>query len=86
MEKKMTQIQFAKNNRATREMIGVAKDEGIDVNLLKRRVAKGLIVIPSNVNHRNLKPIGIGFGLRTKINTNIGVSLIKSTLVQELKN
>jgi len=35
MEKKMTQIQFAKNNRATREMIGVAKDEGIDVNLLK---------------------------------------------------
>ncbi len=81
----MTQIQFAKNNRATREMIGVVRDEGIDVNLLKRRVAKGLVVIPSNINHKNLEPIGIGFGLRTKINTNIGVSLIKSTLVKEVK-
>lgn len=81
----MTQIQFAKNNHTTREMQKVARNEGINVNLLKRWIAKGWVVVPSNSNHKNLEPIGIGFGLRTKINTNIGVSPIKSNLGQEVK-
>ncbi len=81
----MTQIQSAKNNKITKEIKLVAKDENIGINLLKERVAKGLVVIPANINHKNLKSIGIGFGLKTKINANIGTSTLKSDLKSELK-
>ncbi len=81
----MTQIQSAKNNKTTKEMRLIAKDENIGVSILKEGLAKGLIVIPANVNHKNLKPIGIGYGLKTKVNANIGTSVLKSDLKTELK-
>lgn len=80
-----TQLEKALNNETTEEIKYVADQENLDVNLLRGRVAKGLIVILTNVNHKNLKPIGIGYGLRTKINANIGTSPIKSDLETELK-
>ena len=82
---KMTQLQSAIKNKITNEMKIVAKDENIKVNLLKKKIAKGLVVIPANINHKNLKPIGIGLGLKIKVNTNIGTSQIKSDLKTELK-
>ncbi len=81
----MTQIQSAGKNQITREMKKVATDEKIGVGLLKEKIKQGLVVIPANINHRNLKPIGIGYGLKVKINANIGTSTLKSDLKTELK-
>jgi phosphomethylpyrimidine synthase len=57
----------------TPEMEAVAKYEEIDVNKILRGVANGTIVIPKNVN-RDTDVRGIGTGLSTKINANIGSS------------
>lgn len=81
----MTQFQKAQNNEITEEMKYVAKQEGVDANTLMRNIAQGLVVIPANTNHKNLKPTGIGYGLRTKVNANIGTSPIKSDLETELR-
>jgi len=81
----MTQFEAAQKGKITKEMKIVARNEKIAPSQLKKKVAKGLVVIPANKNHRNLKPIGIGSGLRIKINANIGTSLIKSDFKQELK-
>jgi len=51
----------------------VAENEGIEIQKLVRRISKGLIVIPKNVNGKT-SPLGIGKGLRTKVNANIGSS------------
>jgi len=81
----MTQLEEALNNEITKEMKYVSQQENIDISLLKENIAKGLVVIPANINHKNLKPVGIGYGLRTKVNANIGISPIKSNLETELK-
>jgi phosphomethylpyrimidine synthase len=81
----MTQLKNALNDEITKEMECVAKQENTDVNLLKERLANGLVVIPANVSHKNLKPVGIGYGLRTKVNANIGTSPVKSDLELELE-
>ena len=69
----MTQLYRASKGQITDEMQKVAENEGIDVQKLARRVAKGYVVIPTN-NNRNTKPCGIGKGLSTKINANLGSS------------
>jgi len=81
----MTQLTKARNNEITKEMQYVAEQEKIDVNRLRENIAKGFVVIPANINHDNLKQIGIGYQLRTKVNANIGTSPIKSDLETELK-
>lgn len=82
---KMTQLQYALENKITKEMKIVARNENIDVNLLREKIAKGMVVIPANVNHRNLNPIGIGSGLKVKVNANIGTSPVNSDLRIELE-
>lgn len=74
MRKYKTQMAAAKKGIITPEMRQVAKKEYIDVNKLCESVAKGEIAIPCNINHTSLVPEGIGSGLRTKINVNLGVS------------
>ncbi|MDH7601269.1 MAG: phosphomethylpyrimidine synthase ThiC [Armatimonadota bacterium] len=70
----MTQLESARMGRITPEMEQVARQENVDVDILVKRVAEGSIVIPRNVN-RDLKEVrGIGRGLRTKVNANIGTS------------
>jgi len=63
----------------------VAKIEGVSENLVMDEVAKGSIIIPANVNHTNLKPMGIGRKLKTKINANIGNSSLSSDICAELR-
>ncbi|WP_459904108.1 phosphomethylpyrimidine synthase ThiC, partial [Desulfosarcina cetonica] len=46
----------------------------MDVNVLRDRIAAGTVIIPANKNHANLDPEGVGLGLRTKINVNLGIS------------
>lgn len=81
----MTQIEKAKNNLITEEMKVVASDEGVEVDLLRRKIADGKVVIPHNVKHdfKNFK--GIGEGLRTKVNVNIGTSPDEDELERELE-
>ena len=69
----MTQLKYARKGQITNEMEIVAKEENIDIQKLIRRVAKGYITIPKNVNSKSV-PKGIGKGLTTKINANIGSS------------
>lgn len=69
-----TQMDAAKRGIITPEMEIVAKKESIDVNELMAKVAKGVVAIPANKNHKTLSPEGIGQGLRTKINVNLGIS------------
>ena len=69
----MTQKSEAAKGNITPEMEDVSKNENIDVNKLVRLIADGKVVIPKNVNS-NVKACGIGEGLTTKINANIGSS------------
>ena len=69
-----TQMQAAKKGTLTDAMQAVAQSERIEPERLLELVAAGQVVIPSNMNHRALAAAGIGQGLRTKINVNIGVS------------
>lgn len=80
-----TQMYYARRGELTKEMSYVAKVEGIGENLLMDEVAKGSIIIPANINHINLKPMGIGRKLKTKVNANIGNSSLSSDICAELR-
>ncbi len=69
-----TQMDAARKGIATREMEIVAKSENMDVQELRALVAEGKIAIPANKNHKSLVPQGVGQGLKTKINVNLGIS------------
>ena len=69
-----TQMEAAKKGTLTEAMQVVAQSEHMHPQRLRELVAAGQVVIPSNMNHRALAAAGIGQGLRTKINVNIGVS------------
>ena len=63
----------------------VAAAEGIPVETLAGLVARGLVVIPFNPNHSPARPAGIGKGLRTKVNVNLGTSRDFPLLADELR-
>ncbi len=70
----MTQLEIARKGDISPQMEVVARAEGLEVELIKQRVAAGTVAIPANVRHFNLVPCGIGEGLSTKVNANIGTS------------
>ena len=74
MREYSTQMEAAKKGFITPEMEIVAAKENIDVEELRELMAKGQVVIPANINHKSLSPEGIGKGLKTKINVNLGIS------------
>ncbi|MCD6220263.1 phosphomethylpyrimidine synthase ThiC, partial [Candidatus Calescamantes bacterium] len=67
----MTQWEEAKKGSVTKEMKVVARDEGIEVELLRGRLVSGEVII---LNNRRGVPLGIGNGLRVKVNANLGTS------------
>ncbi len=69
-----TQLELARQGLVTPEIRAVALLEGQDPESLRDRVAQGHVVIPCNPNRPNQKPVGIGRGLRTKVNASIGTS------------
>ena len=70
----MTQLELARKGTISPPMKQVAQKEGVGTDFIIRGLTKGEIIIPVNVNHTNLSPCGIGKGLRTKVNANIGTS------------
>jgi phosphomethylpyrimidine synthase len=81
----MTQLEKAGNGELTKEMETVSTSENIDETILTKKISEGRIVIPSSKLHKNLSPIGIGEGLRVKINANIGSSPDKADVNYELE-
>lgn len=69
-----TQMDAARKGIVTSEMEIVAAKENIDVELLRKKVALGQVIIPCNKVHQSLSPSGIGSILKTKINVNLGTS------------
>ncbi len=69
-----TQMDAAKQGIITKEMETVAKKEYKTPEEIRQLVAKGTVCIPANINHKSLSPEGIGEGMRTKINVNLGIS------------
>lgn len=80
----MTQLQQALKGVITNEMKIVAANEQVDAAWLRQEIAAGRIVIPKNVNH-SFPVRGIGSGLSTKINANIGTSEKHCNLKEEIE-
>ncbi|MGZ8891125.1 MAG: phosphomethylpyrimidine synthase ThiC, partial [Nitrososphaeraceae archaeon] len=80
-----TQMTSARRGVPTEEMLQVAKDEDIDINFLIQKVANGSIIIPkNNIRKQEIKVVGIGKGLKTKVNVNIGTSTLYQNLDEEV--
>ncbi|MCV3405762.1 phosphomethylpyrimidine synthase ThiC [Campylobacter lari] len=69
-----TQMSYAKEGIFTKQMQIVAQKEQVGEDFLLENIACGKIIIPANINHKTLDPNGIGYGLKTKVNVNLGVS------------
>ena len=80
----MTQLSEALSGNTTKEMEYVSKVENIPLDFLRENIAKGRIIIPVNKFHTNVKPVGVGYKLKTKINANIGSSPNGSCIEEEL--
>lgn len=80
----MTQLEAALSGRTTDEMKMVAESENINPDRLREAIAAGKAVIPKNVNHAFIAR-GIGKGLSTKINANIGTSPSHCDIDEELE-
>ena len=70
----MTQLELARKGVVSPQMVQVAQGEKVEAEFIRQGVAGGVIVIPANIKHSNLVPCGIGQGLKTKVNANIGTS------------
>lgn len=74
MREYSTQMEAAKRGIITKQMQVVAEKEGLTAEYIMEKVALGEIAIPCNINHKSLSPEGVGTGLKTKVNVNLGVS------------
>ena len=81
----ITQMQKAAAGIITPEMTQVASSEYRQPEEIRQHVAAGTVVIPRNIHHSNLVPMGIGRLLRTKVNANIGNSALSSCPEKELE-
>ena len=84
-DKIRTQLHYAKKGIITKEMEYVANIENISAELIRQEIERGRLIIPANINHTNLKPMGIGIATRTKINSNIGSSSLASSIDEEVE-
>jgi len=81
----MTQLEQARKGIITPEMEAVARSEHIAPELLRERMSRGLVIIPKNTRHKDCRSTGIGLGLRTKVNANIGTSSEHCLVEEEIK-
>lgn len=79
-----TQMEAAKRGEITEAMKVVARKENLSAEEIRARVARGTVVIPKNQHHNSIDPEGVGQGLKTKINVNLGISKDCANLDTEL--
>src|SRR6202163_1374598 len=80
-----SQMHYARQGVITEEMAYVATREKLEPELVRSEVARGRAIIPANIHHRNLEPMGIGVAFFCKINANIGNSATTSEVNDELE-
>ena len=80
-----TQMHYARHGIVTEEMRHVAHRENLTPDAIRAEVARGRMIIPANINHRNLEPMAIGVAAKCKINANIGNSAVTSNIDEELE-
>ncbi len=82
-----TQLTEARAGIITEAMRQVAESEGLDADVVREEIAVGRLVIPANQIHlkNNLRPVGIGRALRTKVNANIGTSSVRCSVQAEIE-
>lgn len=80
----VTQMHYARQGVVTEEMAYVAQRENLPSSLIREEVARGRLIIPANIQHVNLEPMGIGIATRCKVNANIGASPNSSGLEEEV--
>ena len=85
--KLVTQIDFARAGQITPQMKEVAEREHRDPEYIRERVADGRIAIPANIVHikKGMRALGVGEGLSTKVNVNLGISGDKADAAEEWK-
>lgn len=85
--KLVTQIDFARAGQITPQMKEVAEREHRDPEYIRERVADGRIAIPANIVHikKGMRVFGVGEGLSTKVNVNLGISGDKADAAEEWK-
>ncbi len=81
----VTQMHYARQGTVTEEMEFVARRERLEPELVRAEVARGRMIIPANIRHPELEPMGIGVASKCKINSNIGNSSVSSNIEQELE-
>jgi phosphomethylpyrimidine synthase len=81
-----TQMSYARKGQATDEMIRVSNDEMVSIETLMHGIARGSIIIPRNLARKQeaVRVVGIGEGLKTKVNVNIGTSTLYQDLDEEV--
>ena len=80
-----TQMTSARRGVATDEMKQVARDEDVTLNWLVPKIASGSIIIPcNNVRPQKIHNVGIGKGMKTKVNVNIGSSTLNVNIDEEI--
>ncbi len=80
----VTQLHYARKGEITPEMDYVASVEKVDPEFIRTEVARGRMIIPANIRHPELIPMGIGIGITCKINANIGNSSLVPNIENEL--
>ncbi|MFH1588359.1 MAG: phosphomethylpyrimidine synthase ThiC [Candidatus Diapherotrites archaeon] len=78
-----TLMEIAGKGIVSKEMIQAAKCEDVNAEFIRKGIGKGNILVAANKRHKKLKPIGIGKGLKTKVNANLGTSTSKYDLSEE---
>ena len=81
----VTQMHYARQGIITEEMEFVARRENLPAETIGGEVARGRMIIPANIRHVELEPMGIGIASRCKINANIGNSSAASNIDQEVE-
>ena len=81
----VSQMHYARQGVITGEMDYVARREKLAPELVRSEVARGRAIIPANIHHKSLEPMGIGIAFKCKINANIGNSAVTSKVDDELQ-
>ncbi|GEN36385.1 MULTISPECIES: phosphomethylpyrimidine synthase ThiC [Aneurinibacillus] len=81
----VTQLHYARKGMITPEMEYVAIREGVSPEFVRKEIAEGRAILPSNINHPESEPMIIGRNFHVKINANIGNSAVTSSISEEVE-
>ncbi|MDM5157295.1 phosphomethylpyrimidine synthase ThiC [Bacillus sp. DX1.1] len=81
----VTQMHYARKGIITSEMEYVAIREGVEPEFVRKEIAEGRAILPTNINHPEAEPMIIGRNFHVKVNANIGNSAVSSSIAEEVE-